>query len=91
MLKPFTLVQSVRPCLLSVKCLSKKEAQFIYLRPEIIYMDQCDIQIFKPYNYWFYCQAHWGLPVGFLLLPFSVICTVESLSLFYLEDNSWIS
>ena len=30
------------------------------------------------------CQAHWGLPVGFLLLQYSVLFTVESLSLLYL-------
>ena len=29
----------------------------------------------------------WGLTVGFLLLQFSVVCTVESLSLFYLYFN----
>ena len=31
-----------------------------------------------------WCQAHRGLPVGFLLLRNSVVCTVESLSLLYL-------
>ena len=30
------------------------------------------------------CWAHRGLPVGFLLLLYSVLFTVESLSLFYL-------
>ena len=30
------------------------------------------------------CQAHRGLPVGFFLLLYSVLCTVESLSLLYL-------
>ena len=30
------------------------------------------------------CLAHWGLPVGFLLLRYSVLFTVESLSLLYL-------
>ena len=30
------------------------------------------------------CQAHLGLPVGFLLLWYSVLFTVESLSLLYL-------
>ena len=30
------------------------------------------------------CQGHRGLPVGFLLLRYSVLSTVESLSLFYL-------
>ena len=30
------------------------------------------------------CQAHRGLPVGFLLLGYSVLFTVESLSLLYL-------
>ena len=30
------------------------------------------------------CQAYRGLPVGFLLLGYSVLFTVESLSLFYL-------
>ena len=29
-------------------------------------------------------QAHLGLPVGFLLLRYSALCTVESLSLLYL-------
>ena len=31
-----------------------------------------------------FCRAHWGLPVGFLLLRYSVLFTVESLSLLYL-------
>ena len=31
-----------------------------------------------------WCQAHRGLPVGFLLLRYTVLFTVESLSLFYL-------
>ena len=30
------------------------------------------------------CRAHRGLPVGFLLLQYSVLFTVESLSLLYL-------
>ena len=30
------------------------------------------------------CRAHWGLPVGFLLLWYSVLFTVEFLSLLYL-------
>ena len=30
------------------------------------------------------CWVHWGLPVKFLLLPYSVLFTVESLSLLYL-------
>ena len=30
------------------------------------------------------CRAHQGLPVGFLLLRYSVLFTVESLSLLYL-------
>ena len=30
------------------------------------------------------CQAHRGLPVGFLLLRYSVLFSVESLSLLYL-------
>ena len=29
-------------------------------------------------------SGHQGLPVGFLLLQYSVLCTVESLSLLYL-------
>ena len=29
------------------------------------------------------CPAHRGLPVGFLLLQYSVLVTVESLSLLY--------
>ena len=28
-------------------------------------------------------STHWGLPVGFLLLQYSVLFTVESLSLLY--------
>ena len=35
------------------------------------------------------CQAHCGLPVGFLLLRYSVLFTVESLSLLYLIFISW--
>ena len=35
------------------------------------------------------CQAHRGLPVGFLLLRYSVLSTVESLSLLYLLFISW--
>ena len=35
------------------------------------------------------CQAHWSLPVGFLLLLYSVLFTVESLSLLYLLFISW--
>ena len=35
------------------------------------------------------CQAHRGLPVGFLLLQYSVLCTVESLSLPYLLFIYW--
>ena len=35
------------------------------------------------------CQAHQGLPVGFLLLRYSVLFTVESLSLLYLLFISW--
>ena len=34
-------------------------------------------------------QAHWGLPVGFLSLRYSVLFTVESLSLLYLLFISW--
>ena len=30
------------------------------------------------------CQAYWGLPVGFLLFQYSVLFTVDSLSLLYL-------
>ena len=29
------------------------------------------------------CRAHWGLPVGFFLLQYSDLFTVESLSLLY--------
>ena len=35
------------------------------------------------------CWAHRGLPVGFLLLWYSVLFTVESLSLLYLLVISW--
>ena len=34
------------------------------------------------------CQAHRGLPVGFLLLLYSVLFTVESLSLLYILVTS---
>ena len=34
------------------------------------------------------CQAHLGLPVGFILLQYSVLFTVESLSLLYLPSIS---
>ena len=33
---------------------------------------------------WLFCPAHRGLPVRFLLLRYSVLFTVESLSLLYL-------
>ena len=35
------------------------------------------------------CWGNQGLPVGFLLLPYSVLFTVESLSLLYLLVVSW--
>ena len=35
------------------------------------------------------CQAHRGIPVGFLLLRYLVLFTVESLSLLYLLFISW--
>ena len=35
------------------------------------------------------CRAHQGLPVGFLLLRYSVLFTVESFSLLYLHVISW--
>ena len=35
------------------------------------------------------CQAHQVLPVGFLLLRYSFLCAVESLSLLYLLFISW--
>ena len=35
------------------------------------------------------CQAHQGLPDGFLLLQYSVLFAVESLSLLYLLFISW--
>ena len=35
------------------------------------------------------CQAHLSLPVGFLLLRYSVLFTAESLSLLYLLVISW--
>ena len=43
------------------------------------------------------CQAHWGLPVGFLLLWYSALCSGEFLSLLcfisflYVLYNAWIS
>ena len=33
---------------------------------------------------WLFSWAYWGLPVVFLLLQYSVLFTVEFLSLFYL-------
>ena len=51
--------------------------------PREWYHFQCDqIKVFR------YCRAHLGLPVGFLLLRYSVLCTVESLSLLYLLFKS---
>ena len=44
---------------------------------------QVDIALFKAVAL-AVCQAHQGLPVGFLLLRYSVLFTVESLSLLYL-------
>ena len=47
-----------------------------------------------------FCQAHRGLPVGFLLLWYSVLCSVESylcfisflyLDLYVLGGDAWIS
>ena len=35
---------------------------------------------------WLFVLAHRGLPVGFLLLRYSVLFAVESLSLLYLLD-----
>ena len=35
------------------------------------------------------CQAHRGLPIGFLLLRYTVLCNVESLSLIYLLFIFW--
>ena len=35
------------------------------------------------------CQANWGLPVLFLLLWYSALCTVEPLSLLYLLFILW--
>ena len=32
---------------------------------------------------WLFFSAHWSLPVGFRLLRYSVLFTVESLSLLY--------
>ena len=35
----------------------------------------------------YFGQAHRGLSVGFILFLYSVVCTLESLSLFYLAFN----
>ena len=35
-------------------------------------------------------QAQWILTVGFLVLMYSVVCTVESLFLFYLIFNIYL-
>ena len=51
----------------------------LFVLPECVLM--MIIQQLKPY---FLIQAHWGLPVGFLLLRYSVLFTVESLYLLYL-------
>ena len=49
-----------------------------------------DLSIDEMVGAWcFGCWAHRGLPVGFLLLPYSVLFTVESLSLLYLLIISW--
>ena len=41
-------------------------------------------EIFNEYDALAVCRAQRGLPVGFLLHRYSVLFTVESLSLFYL-------
>ena len=43
----------------------------------------------RPYGSCFCGQAHRDFSVGFLLLLFSDVCTVESLSLFCLHFISW--
>ena len=51
-----------------------------------------DLSIDEKVGAWCFgcCQAHRGLPVGFLLLRYSVLFTVEPLSLLYLLFISWI-
>ena len=51
--------------------------------------DGSDLQTYLLMRWWgpdalVFCRAHRGLPVGFLLLRYSVLFTVESLSLLYL-------
>ena len=41
-------------------------------------------QVRKPQILQYFTRAHRGLPVGFLLLRYSVLFTIESLSLLYL-------
>ena len=50
-----------------------------------------DLNIDEMVGAWYFgcCQAHWGLPVGFLLLRYSVLFTVESLYLLYLLFIPW--
>ena len=45
-----------------------------------------DISIDEKVGAWRFgcCQPHWGLPVGFILLWYSALCTVGSLYLLYL-------
>ena len=42
-----------------------------------------DASIYEMVGAWCFgcCQAHWSLPVGFILLQYSVLCPVGSLSL----------
>ena len=47
----------------------------------VVFPDHTHFIIFA---FLFNCQAHRGLPVRFLLLQYSVLFTVESLSLLYL-------
>ena len=51
-----------------------------------LYIDEMVEAIDEMVEAWCFgcCQAHWGLPVGFLLLRYSVLYTVEPLSLLYL-------
>ena len=44
----------------------------------------CAALVTDLFLFWLFVWAHWGLPDGFLLLRYSVLFTVESLSLLYL-------
>ena len=48
-----------------------------------------DLYIDEMVGAWCFCQTHQGIPVRFLLLRYSVLFTVEYLSLLYLHFMPW--